>query len=103
MKKHLLVLQLMGRWWRMEVGIGLCYTAPMKAGADIPFRLMQLCNVVYDVTTETMIKNRNGPDRKLDDAIVLRMWLDDDLPVFEYKGHKKLNKDFNEWCATIAA
>ena len=93
----------MGQWWRMEVGTGIRHTSPMSPGPNIPQSVMQLCEVVYDVTTETMIKNRHGPDKKLDDAIVLRMWLDDDLPIFEYKSHKKLDKDFSQWCVTVAA
>ena len=95
----------MGRWWRMEVNQTIRHSMPMAAGPNIPLSVMQLCNVVYDATTETMIKNRNGygPNQKLNDAIVLRMWLDEDLPTFEYKGHKKLDKDYSQWCVTVAA
>ncbi len=103
MHKHLLVIQLMGRWWRIEVGQTIRPSIPMSAGPDIPLSLMQVCNVVYDVTTKTMIKNRHGPDEQLDDAIILRLWLEDDLPTFEYNGYNDLQQQFSDWCVTVAA
>ena len=97
---HLLVLHVMGKWWKITIDETVIqHTKPLSTGPDIPVFLMRICNVVYNVTTETMIKNRASTNTKLDSAIVMRIWMESDsLPTLEFKNDKALQLAFVQWC-----
>ena len=49
-----------------------------------------------------MIKNRYG-DAHLDDALILKMWLGEELPLFEWKGYKEFQRRLGQYNQTLAA
>jgi len=67
------------------------HSDPMSAGPQVPTQLSFEAEVIFDATHKIMIKNRHGT-AKLDDAIIMRMWIDDSLPVFEYTNHKDFHR-----------
>jgi len=102
MKTRLIIIKVLGKWWQMSVGLTIVHTDQMRAGADIPLQLMQMCEEIYDATTKEMIKSRKG-DTHLNDAMVLKLWLGNNLPVFEYGNYKMFRRRVNEYYQTIAA
>ena len=86
----------------MEVPVGLRHTQPMSPGPELPLRLLHSCHTIYDATNKEMLKNRNM-ETTLNDAIIMRMWLNDELPVFKWKGYKQFQRDLNTYHLTLAA
>ena len=86
----------------MEVDTTLKHTTPMTMGPNIPIQMMMQCIVVYDATNKVMIKNRFG-EAQLNDALVLKMWLGEELPVFEWKGYKEFHNRNTLYHQSLAA
>jgi len=96
MNKTNLIIHCFGQWWRMEVRVGIASKTPMTAGPDIPLQLLSYSDVVYNADTKEMIKNRWFRDT-LSDAVLMRIWLEDDLPVFIYNSHDDFIAKMREW------
>ena len=97
-----MIIEVLGQWWQMEADAGLKHTSPMSVGPNMPLRLMYSCNTIYNATDKEMIKNRSM-ETTLNDAIVMRMWLNDELPIFKWKGYKQFQRELNQYQLTLAA
>jgi len=85
----------------MEVDTTIKHAGPLITRPNVPLQLMYYCIVIYDSTKKIMIKNRYG-DAHLNDAIVLKMWLDGELPIFHWKGYKEFQKRLRQYNRAFA-
>ena len=103
---HLIIFKVLGQWWQMEVpvlqGVEVINSGPIGVPPRFPLTVTYACDVVYDATTKTMLKNRFG-ESQLNDAIVLKIWLDGGLPIFLWDGYNNFRRELNQYHQTLAA
>jgi len=82
--RETLIIKVLGKWWQLPVNKNRNQSGTNAILKNMPMQLSMHCDVIYNLTTREMIKNRNGLDKTLNDAVIMRMWLEDGLPIFEY-------------------
>jgi len=92
--KHTLIIQIFRKWWYIDV---------MYDRLDLklifPSHVMHSCYIIYDVTTNTIIKDRTG--NGMNTATLLRYWMKKDLPEFKWEGYKQFRNDLSEYYQTL--
>jgi len=105
MNEHQIIFKVFGQWWQMNVqalrGVEVTNSGPIGIPPNFPVTMTYACDVVYDATAKTMLKNRFG-DSTLNDAIVLKMWLEGGLPVFKWSGANDFRKSVNKYYKKLA-
>ena len=96
MIKQQIIIKLRDEWMQMNITpydelIPITSPGPIGIPPKMPFLLTCNCDIIYNATTKIMVKNRYG-DEFLQDAVIMRMWLENGLPIFTWEGRKAFEK-----------
>lgn len=90
MEDHLLIIKVLGQWWRMNINVYKdvepTHFGPLGVPPTMPSQLIQMADEIYNLSTRTTLKSRSM-NQSTTDAAIMRMWLDGGLPELEYESH----------------